>query len=150
MEVPLTGRRWKPLIDRPGKWVVSGFIFVMLPGQIMRNRFPIYFGRWMFWLGFFLTFTARAADAPICLGQTRWFFQPSTLNPQLSTSSPRPPQKINRHTRQHDQQPGPGRLRLVKEQHDHDGARAQDVERRQHRVNTDGRARHSGRTASLI
>ena len=37
----------------------------MLPGLIMRNRFPIYFGRWMFWLGFFLTFTARAADAPI-------------------------------------------------------------------------------------
>ena len=82
MEVPLTGRRWKPLIDRPGKWVVSGFIFVMLPGQIMRNRFPIYFGRWMFWLGFFLTFTARAADAPISLAKHVGFFnhQLSTLN----------------------------------------------------------------------
>jgi transglutaminase-like putative cysteine protease len=31
----------------------------------MRNRFPIYFGRWMFWLGFFLSFTARAADTNI-------------------------------------------------------------------------------------
>lgn len=31
----------------------------------MWNRFPIYFGRWMFWLGFFLSFTALAADTPI-------------------------------------------------------------------------------------
>ena len=30
------------------------------------------------------------------------------------------PPKINRHARKHDQQPGPGRLRLVKEQHHHD------------------------------
>jgi len=28
----------------------------------MPNRFPIYFGRWMFWLGLFLSFTALAAD----------------------------------------------------------------------------------------
>ena len=47
------------------KWVVSGSIFVMLPGRTMRNRFPIYFGRWMFWLGLFLSFTARAADTNI-------------------------------------------------------------------------------------
>ncbi|MGO9001941.1 MAG: DUF3857 domain-containing transglutaminase family protein [Limisphaerales bacterium] len=31
----------------------------------MRSRFPIYFGRWMFWLGFFLSFTALAADTSI-------------------------------------------------------------------------------------
>ena len=37
----------------------------MLPGRTMRNRFPISFGRWMFWLGLFLSFTARAADTNI-------------------------------------------------------------------------------------
>ena len=31
----------------------------------MRNRFPIHFGRWMFWLALFLSFTALAADAPV-------------------------------------------------------------------------------------
>ncbi len=53
------------IISRSENRVVSGFIFVMLPGRTMRSRFPIYFGRWMFWLGFFLSFTALAADTSI-------------------------------------------------------------------------------------
>jgi hypothetical protein len=47
-------------------WFVSGCYFVMLPARTMRIRAPIYFGRWMiFWLAFFLSFTARAADTNI-------------------------------------------------------------------------------------
>ncbi|MFZ1072120.1 MAG: DUF3857 domain-containing protein [Verrucomicrobiia bacterium] len=37
----------------------------MLSARTMPGRFPIYFGRWMFWLGLFVSFTALAADAPI-------------------------------------------------------------------------------------
>jgi len=47
------------------KWVVSRIISAMLPGRTMRNRFLICFGRRMLWLGLFLSFMARAADAPL-------------------------------------------------------------------------------------